>query len=254
MPRQSGYEHSAHLYDLFDQKPNIAFFRRIGLRFGAVLDIGAGTGRIAIPLAKAGVEVCCIEPSPAMRRVLTEKLAEHTALSERIRLLPADASNFDADRTYPAAILSGTFDHLLDDSERRVALSNIARHLDPGGSLTFDVFLGLMTARPLAPAGTVKVGDCEHRRFVGGRLLSPNVKESILVFETYAGNKLVERTEERSLVGVTDRAAIHSVLGETGFKLNREWRDYDRNPYQTGDPLLILDAVKDPTGSTPSAE
>jgi 2-polyprenyl-3-methyl-5-hydroxy-6-metoxy-1,4-benzoquinol methylase len=60
MPEHSGYERSAHLYDLFDAKPNIAFFSRYCQEAGEALDIGAGTGRIAIPLAKHGVEVCAV--------------------------------------------------------------------------------------------------------------------------------------------------------------------------------------------------
>ncbi|GAH96544.1 unnamed protein product, partial [marine sediment metagenome] len=35
-----------------------------GLEAGEILDIGAGTGRIAIPLAEKGIKVFCIEPSP----------------------------------------------------------------------------------------------------------------------------------------------------------------------------------------------
>ena len=245
MPRQSGYEKTAHLYDLFDRKPNIEFFRTVGLQAGAVLDIGAGTGRIAIPLAEAGVEVCCVEPSPAMRRVFTGKLAARTNAAARIRLLSGDAHGFDAGRTYPAAFLSGTFDHLLDDDERRVALRNIARHLEPGGTLVFDVFLGLMEASPLKPAGTASAGDCEYRRYVGGRLLSDLVKETTLVFETYRAGRLVERVEERSLVGITDRRAIHAALREAGFTPSKEWSSYDMRPYAEGDSLLILEAMKD---------
>ena len=63
----SGYERSAHLYDLFDTKPNVAFFACYAREAGDVLDIGAGTGRIAIPVAEQGVKVYAVEPSPAMR-------------------------------------------------------------------------------------------------------------------------------------------------------------------------------------------
>lgn len=54
----SGYEKAAHLYDLFDQKANIEFFFHFAFQAGEILDIGAGTGRIAIPLAERGVTVC----------------------------------------------------------------------------------------------------------------------------------------------------------------------------------------------------
>lgn len=117
---------------------------------------GRGTGRIAIPLARRGADVCCVEPSPAMRAEFRRKLAGEPGLQARITLIPEEASSFDARRTFPAAFLSGSFDHLLDDEERLAALRNINRPLVVGGVLVFDLFLGLMEDAPLAPAGTVQ--------------------------------------------------------------------------------------------------
>lgn len=243
-PERAGYERSAGLYDLFDTKPNIDFFYRCAARAGEVLDIGAGTGRIAIPLARRGITVCCVEPSPAMRRQFEIKLQAEEGLGERITLIAGDAQSFAIGRTFPAAFLSGVFDHLLDDRERSAALSNIGRHLEPGGWLVFDVFLGLMGDSPLAPAGVVRQGGREIRRLVGGRALPGGRQETHLVFETYQDGALVDRIEERSLVGITDRETIGQLLGAAGFAVRREWGSYDSEPFRPGDPLLILEAVK----------
>lgn len=240
----SGYEKAAHLYDLFDQKANIEFFFHFAFQAGEILDIGAGTGRIAIPLAERGVTVCCVEPSPAMRREFEKKLARRSDLSANIRLVAGDAESFEVGRTFPAAFLSGTFDHFLDDEERLSSLLNIRRHLISDGILVFDVFLGLMKDSPLSPAGRVKVGNREYRRFVGGKLLPDDQKETVLVFKVYHDDELVERIEEQSLVGITNRKDIHQVLREAGFRVKREWSDYDFAPYQEGEPLLIVEAAK----------
>ncbi|UCF59941.1 MAG: class I SAM-dependent methyltransferase, partial [Anaerolineaceae bacterium] len=128
-----GYEKVAHLYDLFDLKENIPFFSHYALQAGEILDIGAGTGRIAIPIAEQGVAVTCVEPSPAMRNEFQHKLSQHPHLQDRITLLAGDAQSFNVGRQFPAAFLSGSFDHLLDDDERRIALINIGRHLMPHG-------------------------------------------------------------------------------------------------------------------------
>lgn len=45
-----GYEKSAHLYDIFDAKDNIDFFAHYASDAGEILDVGAGTGRIAVPM------------------------------------------------------------------------------------------------------------------------------------------------------------------------------------------------------------
>ena len=122
-------------------------------------------------------------------------------------------------------------------------MTNIARHLEADGMLVFDVFLGLMKDTPLSPAGQVKVGDREYRRQVASRLLPDRQMETTLIFETYVDGTCIERIEERSIVGLTDREEVHHLLDKTGFSVKREFSDFRFTPYQTGDSLLIVEAV-----------
>ena len=240
----SGYEKCAHLYDLFDNKENIDFFLRYASQAEEILDIGAGTGRIAAPLAESGVKIFCVEPSPAMRREFRKKLAHRPELVSNVHIIPKDAKSFHLDRTFSAAFLSGSFDHFLNDDDRTASLTNIGHHLMPDGILVFDVFLGLMKDSPLSPAGIVKVGDREYHRFVSCKLLPENKMETILIFEEYQNDNLVKRIEERSHVGITNRESVHRILASTGFTIQREWSDYDYTPFREGDTLLIIEAIK----------
>jgi len=242
----SGYEGSAHLYDAFDSKGNVDFFLHYAARAGEILDVGAGTGRIAIPLAEQGIRVMCVEPSPAMRRQLEEKLERRPHLRHRIRIVPGDAASFDLGHRCPAAFLSGTFDHFVDRDERLVSLQNIVRHLEPGSTLVFDVFLGLMEAAPLSPAGRSRDEGQEVRRFVGRQVLPGRRVRVELVFETYRQGELVERVEEASLVAVTSRDEIHGLLAQVGCHVRREFSGYDFTPYREGDDLLLVEAVYQP--------
>jgi hypothetical protein len=141
-------------------------------------------------------------------------------------------------------MMSGTFDHLLDPEEREASLQNIRRHLVDGGVLVFDVFLGLMSDSPLTPAGRVRVGGGEVRRFVGGKVLPNGQKETHIVFEVYADGALVDRVEERSLVGLVERQEVHDLLRASGFEVEHELGSYVSRPYQEGDDLLIVEASK----------
>jgi SAM-dependent methyltransferase len=242
MNQKSGYEKCAHLYDLFDTKQNIDLFLGYAQKAGEILDIGAGTGRIAIPIAEYGIKVTCVEPSPAMRNVFMQKLKALAHLSNRITVLGGDAWSFALNRRFPAALLSGTFDHFLSDQEREASLLNIRRYLQKDGILVFDVFLGLMKNSKLKPAGEACRGKSVYRRFVGSKVLQNGTIDTLLRFEIYESGKLVDTIEEHSFAGIVDRQTVHSLLDRTGFSLRKEYGDYDATSYRTGDALLIIEA------------
>ncbi len=244
MGTRQGYEKVAHLYDLFDNKDNIDFFYRYAKVHSAILDIGAGTGRIAIPLAERGISVVCIEPSPVMLNEFRKKLEGHPSLSDKITVIAADAQSFKLDDVFPAAFLSGSFDHFLDDSERNLSLRNINRHLKTRSKLIFDVWIGLMKDSSLYPAGVVKKGKYEYQRFIESKILPDNKIEALLVFKTYKDGKLIEKIEQKSFAGITTREKVHQLLAETGFEIQNEFNNYDFTPYEEGDPLLIIEAIK----------
>jgi hypothetical protein len=167
-------------------------------------------------------------------------------LKQSITLLEGDAQSFRIERHFPAAFLSGVFDHLLDDAQRLSALANLASHLIPDGKLIFDVFVGLMQPSPLSPAGEVEVGNKLYRRFVASNLASPQILETTLVYEISQGGQLAHRIEERSLVGIISREKLHQLLKASGFSIEREFSDYEFGEYRQGDSLLILQTSREP--------
>jgi len=243
-PENRSYDKSAHLYDLFDQKKNIDFFCHYAYRTGEALDVGAGTGRIAIPLAEKEIALCCVEPSPAMRREFEKKLRACPELRDYIQLIAGEARSFEVPRRFPMAFLSGTFDHFLNDEERLGSLTNIARHLVENGVLVFDVSLFQTEDRRLSPAGSARVGRMQVQRFVGGKILQDGTREIVLVFELREGGQVVKRIEERGLIGIASREGIHSALKEAGFEVKQEFGDYQFTPYREGDTLLVIEASR----------
>lgn len=239
-----GYEKSARVYDIFDDKDNFELFVHYGLKAGEILDIGAGTGRIAIALARKGITVFAVEPSPAMRAEFTKKLTARPDLSPRIHLIASDAASFAFSRTFPAAFMSGAFDHLLNDGQRRAALYNISRHLKPGGTFVFDLFVGLMDSSEFKLAGDIHDGSLQYKRYVGREVKDENVVEVQLLYELYDNDRLTDTFEERSLVGVTSRSQIRALLHRCGFEVVEEFSDYNFRPYREGDDLLIIEARK----------
>jgi len=99
-----------------------------------MLDLGCGTGRLAIPLARRGKEVTGIDRSRAMLAYAKDK-AGHLA----IRWVEGDFRNFDLGREFDLIIACGhAFQALLTEADQRTFLRCARRHLADGGRLAFD--------------------------------------------------------------------------------------------------------------------
>jgi SAM-dependent methyltransferase len=139
----SSYDAIAELYDPWSRTvtEDIDFYVAEARKArGTVVELGVGTGRIAVPVAAAGVPVVGVDSSAGMLEVCRRRAeaegVEHLLdlrlgdlrdppVSERVRLV---TSPFRA------------FLHLETDAERRRALAAARRLLVPGGRFVFDVF------------------------------------------------------------------------------------------------------------------
>ncbi|HMD56567.1 MAG TPA: methyltransferase domain-containing protein [Solirubrobacteraceae bacterium] len=126
---------------------------RLGRR-DRVLDIGAGTGLLALAAAPLVASVSAVDLSPAMCRHLAEKF--HTLGLNNAEVMVSAATHLPLpDSSIDVAVSNYCFHHLTDVEKRR-ALSEIRRVLRPGGRLVFgDMMfrLGIVDSRDRAVIG-----------------------------------------------------------------------------------------------------
>jgi SAM-dependent methyltransferase len=102
---------------------------------GRALELGIGTGRIALPLAARGVEVHGIDLSRAM----TERLRAKPG-GQGIGLTIGDFATSRVDGTFRLAYLVyNTIMNLTTQAGQVACFRNVARHLEPGGSFVIEV-------------------------------------------------------------------------------------------------------------------
>jgi SAM-dependent methyltransferase len=109
---------------------------------GPVLEIGVGTGRIAIPAAKQGVEIFGIDSSPEMLAVAESKAKAAAPLPGGLTLIQADMRTLQLERTDFSLVTIPARTLLLATTyEDQVStLCYAARHLRPGGRMIFNLF------------------------------------------------------------------------------------------------------------------
>jgi len=108
---------------------------------GAVLELACGSGRIALPLARAGIEVHGIDLAPDMLKVLAKRAAaEPPEVGERIHSRVGDMTQLDLGRCFGLVVLGATSLCLLHTPAQRERLfASVAAHLADGGRFLFDM-------------------------------------------------------------------------------------------------------------------
>jgi SAM-dependent methyltransferase len=120
---------------------------------GAALELGIGTGRIALPLARRGVPVHGIDLSQAMVARLRAKPA-----ADRIGVTIGDFATAKVDGEFNVAYLVfNTIGNLTTQEEQVACFCNVASHLTPGGCFVIEV--GVPGLRHLPFGETFRVFD-----------------------------------------------------------------------------------------------
>ena len=126
----------------FDE--DLPFWRALAERAGSpVLDLGAATGRVAIPLARDGHEVWALDRSEAMLAELARRLErEPAAVRRRVRPVAGDLAALRLPRAFPLVIVAmNTLQVLTEPADRCACLRGVREHLADGGELAFEVGL-----------------------------------------------------------------------------------------------------------------
>lgn len=119
-------------------------------RDGAALELGIGTGRIAVPLSQRGVRVHGIDLSSAMVSKLRAKPG-----AERITVTLGDFATTAVAGTFKVAyLLFNTIMNLTKQDEQVACFRNVASHLEPGGCFVVEV--SIPDLQRLPPGETVR--------------------------------------------------------------------------------------------------
>ena len=134
----------AEYYDLIHTGTagDVEFYVDHAVRAGGdVLELGVGTGRIALPAVMAGANVTGVDNSYAMLVLCREKLRMAGRTSGRLKLVLADMSSFRFRRTFSCIMMPyRAFMHLLTPEEQRRCLDNVRAHLAYDGCFVMNTW------------------------------------------------------------------------------------------------------------------
>jgi len=240
------YRLAAEFYDLFGSKNDLDFYKGLALKSGnRALELGVGTARVAISIAKVGVTVVGIDNSVHMLRVAKEKLTKESgSVKRRVILKKGDMRNLDLNQSFPFIYIpASTFDHNVTVEDRKQTLNCVCKHLKKNGTFAFDL-------EQAAPGKPEKSWWIDRKGTEDGKMIVRSIftrKNTLrrtlsldLFYDVYKSGKLLERYHEYGEVATISNDEIVGLLEETGFKVVSIYGDFDKSEYQKGSAKIVL--------------
>jgi SAM-dependent methyltransferase len=211
-----------------------------------VLELACGTGRVLIPVAKAGVQVHGLDSSPAMLDVCRGKVAELSAdVQVRITLTQADMRDFSFDERFGLIYCPfRAFLHLMTTEDQITALRNIHTHLRQDGRFALNFFnpdVSFIAEGAGSSRGAARIQqeftdpETGNRVMVWATLGHDPVRQLIETYiihdEVDAEGRLLERNYKPMRLRWIYRYEFEHLLCRCGFEVEALYGAFDRRPF-----------------------
>jgi SAM-dependent methyltransferase len=188
---------------------------------GAALELGIGTGRIALPLAQRGVLVHGIDLSEAMVARLRAKPG-----AERIGVTVGDFATTTVEGSFSVAYLVfNTIMNLTSQDEQVACFQNVAAHLGPGGCFVIEA--GVPALQRLPPGETVRAFKVSATRL--------GFDEYDVVSQGLISHHYTVVDGELEVVSMPFRyawpAELDLMARLAGMRLRERWSGWTREPF-----------------------
>lgn len=239
------YEDGRH-YDLMfpGTKAGMPFWQEEAEAVGGkILELACGTGRVCIPLARAGFDITGIDLSSAMLREAKQKTQSEGLTA---RWIEGDIRRFQLDTKYDLIILTGnTLCHLLDLDSVEACLSCVRDHLASDGRFIVTVFV---------PDPKLLQRRCDER-LLFAEYQDPNGRGKVTVTHTYTYEPDTQikriatyhRFEDsgEEITGALNMRMffpqeIDALLKYNGFRIVHKWGDVDRRPFDADSTQQLI--------------
>jgi SAM-dependent methyltransferase len=251
--------YDSFIADYYDASPlvagrlqDVAFYRDAAREFGdPILELGCGTGRIAMALADAGRRVTGLDISERMLEYATRKRNSLRVESrERVHLIQGDMTNFDLGDKFRLVIIPfRPFQHLLETKEQLDCLACVRKHLAPGGKLILDMFqtdAERMHDTEYQKEHFVSEYDATDGRHV--RILERTAafhraqqrNDVEMIFEVNHPDGRAERLVFQWTLRYFFRYEVEHLLARSGFSVAALFGDFHRGSLKDDSPEMIF--------------
>jgi SAM-dependent methyltransferase len=201
----------------------------------------SGSGRVSLPLVRAGFRLTCVDYCEDMLDVFRKKLAP----GDRAKLVCQDVSRLALGEKFSLALIPfHSFSEIIDFYKRRLAFAHIFEHLLPGGILFLTLYNPAYRI-PIADGTKRPLGrfDLSEGRTLAVSFVNTYSKEDRLIrgvqtYEIFSDDGLVQERTMDICFAVISREEILGMAKETGFAVKEIFGDYSGSPFCEKSPYM----------------
>jgi SAM-dependent methyltransferase len=258
----------AEIYDaVYESVDDAGFWQAMAERSsgGPLLDLACGTGRVLLPLARAGYEIWGVDLSPHMlERCRTKLDAESPATRERVSLVLGDMTSFNLGSRFGAILCAfNSFHHLRTVEQQLACLRKCREHLLPGGVLVLDLFNpdpaspvpgeagSLGEAAAPEPDTNVLLADWTEGRQIRRWMSSCEYDRTLQCNECEMTYEVIEadgtisgRLVEEFPLRIIYRYELEHLLARSGLGITASYGGYDGSPFSEESLGMIVVAER----------
>ena len=251
------YSTSANYYDgayaaksdLVDRPFYLDLAKEIG---GPVLEIGCGTGRVLLPIARTGIEIHGLDNAPAMLQILRDHITQEPAeVQRKIVIHEGDMRHFRGQQKYPLVIIPfRPMQHMYTVDDQAAALKTAAFHLEQDGTLAFDVFLpnfqliesGIGEEKLELEWPVTSHPSRMIRRYFRKESLDKinQTFSATFIFRTYQGEVLVSEETEPLKMSYYTYPQLKALFQLTGLQTVEEYGSFSKAPLDNNAKEMIF--------------
>ncbi|MCD6289632.1 MAG: class I SAM-dependent methyltransferase [Anaerolineae bacterium] len=230
----------------------LGFAERVG---SPILELAAGTGRLLLPLARAGFQVTGIDISEALLAVAREKIRAADVESQ-VRLVRADMRDFALEQRFHMAFCAlNSFMHLETVRGQAMALRCWRRHLQPGGLLIIDLFLP-NPARLGEEDGRLMLQHTWKDETTGVTIVKQHARrvdfaeqrlDVHFIYDEISPDGTIRRTVTPFTLRYLGRFEMQLLLERSGYIVEAVYGSWDLDPLESDSDRMIFIARRDET-------
>jgi 2-polyprenyl-3-methyl-5-hydroxy-6-metoxy-1,4-benzoquinol methylase len=246
MKSNDPFYRDGRIYDVMHEKlvADTNFFVEEAVRIGGpVLEVACGTGRIAIPIAKKGIEIVGLDISEGM---LSEAKKKSDQENLKIEWVHADCRDFNLNKKFKLIFIPfNSMQHLHDLRSIESFFSNVKKHLAIGGVFIIDVFNPSVSILARGKQDRQKVMDLTDPQ-TG---LKATIEETINYEIATQINRVkwyysLESEKDYKIDELNMRCffpqELEALVKYNGFEIVSKFGNFDRDAFASESPKQIL--------------